>query len=602
MELVSVSEDSSGLQIAWLLGTIGSKLNTKKSIKQDILEVSIPQVCEELISVSTRKNIRYTSNILYGIALLYNSKINYFLNEVSFIKAQLNRDLLSLAANNGRYNNANLNSQIVSKVGQIFLENDPEFNIVADLVPQIDFLEEMENSINSHKRRKLDIMFLDNTNFPTDNSTVFIHGISNVTSTTTKLFDTATHDDVVNEFLDQSFAIGNETTASSHIPHEELGIEFDFDFDGPDLEGNKHSNQLIDFEIEGLRDDIVENTEEAVIYDNISNDTNFKLSGISNPKEPLKHHILGESSTSQKRKREYQFLLVDLQEKLTISEDELRAEEIRYDNTISRRISDHITSNTELRLIEILDGLYIRSSPFSNLVKNLVHPTLYNWNDQAESITQNLTSIHSMIRELNVSRRVNKLNDPEFEVGRDIIPADFDIFRAEDPTEINFSGEEPDDRTLVSNDVFNLSFGSLESYDGKSGPSTKGNQRSADSSEEDDKTHFNKLVRFFDLITTRSEAIGVKYVSNALSLEDFEENTEMGVSSSSREYYSIRFSQLIPNISASDQMPISKNLAANSFHSVLSLATRNIIAIIADPPTDNEITPAHSIQIISKMQ
>lgn len=70
------------LKTVWYLSTVGraSSKIYKKVSKANALKVSIPKTCKLVVDSST--NLRLSSNLLYGISLLYKLQVNYFLNDL----------------------------------------------------------------------------------------------------------------------------------------------------------------------------------------------------------------------------------------------------------------------------------------------------------------------------------------------------------------------------------------------------------------------------------------------------------------------------------------------------------------------------------------
>lgn len=613
-------DSSTGLQTAWLMATLGSKINNKTSVKRDILTTSIPQVCEELIGISKERNIRYLSNMMYGISMLYKSKINFFLNDVAFVNAKLNRDVLQLHRLEKTYNVANVFEQVVKK--QVLLENDPNFNIEIDFIPSaIDFIEEMEYDENQKvkRRRRLEILQMDQMQFPTENCTSLFQINDKTKNGSRSIFD-------VNSSRDESALVDdlfNRSINYSTITQED--VQFEFNNDGDIVSTNNNIEEvndlLVDLDLENnnLSQDILEERQDNL---NITNDPHFLVSeqqsNSSSPsvaQEPSSIVTCTTKVTGTKRK--LQRLLVDEISQITIPQSILEEAVRTYEQRMLDIHTDkfEIQHDDQMKVNEIMEALNPNFSPFLNFVNRLtLANSLYNEpvnTTRNETLTFNSTLVHSMLREIGVIRRVETLNIPEYEIGRDVILRSFEEYREEEVNDFeldqNIEQElenEAADLSTLSNDVFNLSFGNLES---RSGVSTKGAQTyvPAESSQQsEEESNHTKLLKFHQLIQSRTRTYGNLYENVHRENTTFSQPFGIGSTTNEGQYYTIKFSDLIPSrsktINEELEIPITRTLAANSFASILALATNDMVGIYVLPQASDSygILSGEAIDII----
>lgn len=73
-ELISKVSVDTGLSTAWLLATLGSKTTYRRLVRKDILSISIPQTCDIIGNPQSTIPLRLSSNLLYGVSLMYKQK------------------------------------------------------------------------------------------------------------------------------------------------------------------------------------------------------------------------------------------------------------------------------------------------------------------------------------------------------------------------------------------------------------------------------------------------------------------------------------------------------------------------------------------------
>lgn len=140
-----VKNPNKGVGTVWLLSTLGSKSSHKKLFKRDILNTSIRDTCKMI--KESRISLRYSSNLLYGVSLLYRHKVDYVYTDITLVHTRLQRDFVLRGYNENnnsgvsgsdiRINNNAIEESVPRP--QQFLVEDPLFDIEMDLV--IPFLE-----------------------------------------------------------------------------------------------------------------------------------------------------------------------------------------------------------------------------------------------------------------------------------------------------------------------------------------------------------------------------------------------------------------------------------------------------------------------------
>lgn len=63
------------------MATLGSRSSHSKVQKKDIVSVSIPETCTAISQPPQPLALRASSSLLYGVALVYKHKMNYFYSE-----------------------------------------------------------------------------------------------------------------------------------------------------------------------------------------------------------------------------------------------------------------------------------------------------------------------------------------------------------------------------------------------------------------------------------------------------------------------------------------------------------------------------------------
>jgi len=229
-----ITNQSRGLHTAWLLSTLGSKTSSRNKIirKDDLLNILIPELCKELINCHRDSiagvNIRFSSNVLHGISILYGSKITHVLSEVTHVQLRLQNAYFQLSTKRCDQLMKHDGARGLKRAD--FLENDYAFYVEHDLMQLCDVSGlEIEDNPDT-KRRKLEIAELDLREF-----TIF-DNTGEVTSTSGGAglgpFGVAIDDHMEMDFSEASLALPN---AHRRLVDDEL-VNLQFNEDGEILE------------------------------------------------------------------------------------------------------------------------------------------------------------------------------------------------------------------------------------------------------------------------------------------------------------------------------------------------------------------------------
>lgn len=110
------------MKTVWYLSTIGNDKAFKKVNKVNIVNVSIPKIVNQ---IDKSINLRLSSNLMYGLSVLYKLKINFFYNDLAFLKTQFMTSPFKTSFDLTDPTVRSLNS---------FLKDDKSF-VIEDLIP-----------------------------------------------------------------------------------------------------------------------------------------------------------------------------------------------------------------------------------------------------------------------------------------------------------------------------------------------------------------------------------------------------------------------------------------------------------------------------------
>ncbi|CAH6723670.1 hypothetical protein CLIB1444_18S00760 [[Candida] jaroonii] len=111
------------IKIVWYLSTIGNEKSYRKVNKVNLVNVSIPKIVEQ---IDDSINLRLSSNLMYGLSVLYKLKTNFFYNDLTFLKTQFITSPFKVSTDLTDHKVKALNN---------FLKDDKSF-VIEDLVPR----------------------------------------------------------------------------------------------------------------------------------------------------------------------------------------------------------------------------------------------------------------------------------------------------------------------------------------------------------------------------------------------------------------------------------------------------------------------------------
>ena len=138
---------SKGTATAWLVSTVGSGNRHGKGLKKEILQTSIPEICTDVIS--SKRSLRITSNLMYGLTLIYKYKMDLMLSDILLMNSRLSKDMVLLRIQKKSYVAVEKGSSTVDRgtTTNWILNDDPKFDIDYDLCPP--FSDDIESCPNS---------------------------------------------------------------------------------------------------------------------------------------------------------------------------------------------------------------------------------------------------------------------------------------------------------------------------------------------------------------------------------------------------------------------------------------------------------------------
>ncbi|RCK60287.1 Meiotic recombination protein REC8 [Candida viswanathii] len=577
MESINQSpEIASGLQTAWLLATLGSKTSVRsKLIKKDILGILIPKLCKQLTTPHQDQshetnNIRYVSNIMYGISILYQTKINYFITDLAYIESRLrsssNHGVLGRDGDGGGRGGVEVSlAKLVRKRGR-YLDNDPCFSIQLGLMTP--FVEE-EGEDEVRKKRRIDIRERDKELFPISHEESLLVSNPLVFALTNVVGEVGQGDgEVLEDLIDH---LGNMSSQAEDV----IADDFQFndngeilDNDGQNVnedeeqgsEGTPASLMDIVFEENEVHQEAVQLVGEA----SITNDLNFHTNDTPTAMQPPAQH-----QTLPRRR-----LVVDQQTRL--NSEAIVSSALNYESTMESRINEKTTpvhSLDEVYLAAIIDGpAYLRyvnriAMPFGN---------------------ENTSDASSFTRTLSVLQRTEEAvtgEDPT-EEGRDVVRSRGFVFNDEVPIDMiggELRGNElPEETQRIFDIEFDYDEESQEHPRYQSRSLTESSDGLGTQDEEGEEMLDRKLKKFYRYLRDRSGDLGT-LITGRYSIAKLSQNLTTNTECSFGDFYTTSFDQLVPASSEIEhEQPVNRRIAANSFSSILTLATKNLIAIEVD--------------------
>ncbi|CAI5757949.1 unnamed protein product [Candida verbasci] len=366
MEISIESNDlqSSNLQLAWLLSTLGSKSTIRNRMmrKDNLLSISIPKLCESILKQTESRDIRWLSNIMHGISIIYNSKINYFMNDLNFIQMRLKHN----------YNQIIINNEIKPTLKRVLLIDDPNFDINQDM--------SVIDQPECVKRRKLAIKQFDLNIFP--NFTIQNINVNVETRQPFIINSQATKIDLVEDVDLQDFIIENNNDEDDHVVPPDFDLDFNQD-QNMDIEINFNPIDLLDEIEENNAQEIQQEEQIGQDQGTISNDANFALT-TEQTTEQQQNDVNSEVSAPRLRNNR---LIIDTEIDLSTY-----AFDLINDNYESRMLQNQIQRAQYHE--PVYSGVYQSTIPLVQYIQRITT----NNNSTLNSTSLNTTTYHSILQ------------------------------------------------------------------------------------------------------------------------------------------------------------------------------------------------------------
>lgn len=521
-----------GLSISWLLATLGAK-RSRKLVKNDIAAVCISKTCESIGRPIGGLSLRVTSNLLYGVSILYRLQVDYLLGDVGNANTRL-KDLhtKALMVNLGGNVRTSIRHEEI-RGGQIFLEDDQSFVIEQDF--PLSFQDDMfDTQMNERTRNQAELMKF-------ERQINQVPGID-LQNSLFKLDEdfTAPHYD---ETQDTSFfGIGN--------------IDFD-------LEEPGEANQTLGFEF----------NEDGDIVEHIKFDLPDKPTDLHLDQEVLETVEDAHFSTTEMEPTQ---LMSMLNKELSVIVPMNKKRKIQIDVEVTTNdFRLHRSFTPKMQKEKSLKHLLATCSEFNPRFLNLAYKHIFG---------SELTSLVSINRFPNKRRHgdygieiINSIieSTDHVEVARDLEMLEFEprfinddsanLVDLGDFEETHNVEEEDDDEYDIM-----LEFSALEQR-------SRVPTRQSMATGSDHTTDFGPMTRtmykFLKFIIDRSEQYG--QIVDRDQLDKLPQ--PIGNEEQPTEYHKICLDQLIPD--TRNAVSVSRRIAAKSFSSLLELATRDMVII-----------------------
>lgn len=581
-----------GMSTAWLLATLGSKSSYKKLIKKDILNSSIPQTCENIVQNEKSMPLRMSSNLLYGLSLMYKLKVDFFMNEVSMTKARLQKDFLfNSMINKNNFTIISIehtNTGSKQDLGQIFLNEDPLFDLNFDFARSFDARAD-EDSWKDQIKQLDESLYPDNVNS--------LH-----TTTGGQSYLQGDFSKTIENLLDRDLATLDQLSEA-----EAEDIDFEFDKDGEIIDGDgvknaQKSNQLAGLDL--IDFDIIEEGENNVLGDmtvampdgTIGNDRTFHISNDTYTNQSIQ----AADNKGSDHKRKLKKIITDDEGKLPSSE--LRNFRDHYEELMNSLHKKRKTQNIDISVfireeIELLPLSTKFAYAFIYGEDVLRKPIIYKGTTMNRSV--NLDAIQEdmeMGRNIDPSIAREETARRGFEVGDfhgdpdqsqdmfDLSFPDIDSSQVRSESSNNFSGRH---QSPIGADYENAHQGEDSQFPGfyeESIDYTPGAPNLPTQHVTSQTKLSSTLVKFLNFLQSRAAILGRHDTKDYNISNEYFAHTDKNISREENgEYSTIKFSELVPLkktiIDSREEPPASKKMAANSFSCILQLASRQFIIL-----------------------
>lgn len=573
MELIN-NPRNSDLQNIWLLATLGSKAQARKSFHKEILETRIPDVCVRLIKYSGHTNIRVSSSIMFGVTVAYRKQVERMLEDVNWMKNRLTvglahtkaREVLPVFQLVQSSHNESLFKDYERSLSRHNLEDDPEFSLERDFVSG--FQEELgEDPIT--KRRRIAIEKYDKEIFSgftrmTPMSSLSGNGMHSRPSTFLGFNLLTTHDkdeDIEFELNGDGFLVLKERSL--------------------DLVEEKNNDELFqDLEMEGeLPKQVFQLIQEEQTC-SISNDADFALASHPRILHPAKANLVQEKD-----------LLLKLMSNLRFCN--LQVDEVLMRIPSSVLIESHRMYELHMKEAQLRRTISNRVTQLTSRITKELNRLVFNI-----ASDENTTLLNSILRDL--ERHTRQLFDQDAELEYPKRRLLHENILTEFNDHFNIDLENLHRATLLppSSDIFDLEIGILQHNNSSRGHLTSrdflahevGFGTRDDCEEIDNVQTSNTCIGqtttlFLEFLVQRARQLGEPKRFCPYPLKVLDEAHEAIIRYTGESFGSIEFNKLIPTSNASNllELPVSRTAAANGFASLLTLASKELIYVSCEP-------------------
>ncbi|ODV70019.1 hypothetical protein HYPBUDRAFT_146400 [Hyphopichia burtonii NRRL Y-1933] len=354
--------ENHGLSTVWLLATLGSKSH-KKLLRRDLTFISIPKTCNVVFDSKSCLTLRTTSNLMYGISLLYKQQIDCLFGDVTTINSRLQRSIRTSDMTYNRQLKAFIGkggSSIFSLVDagdglQQILSDDKGFLIEEEFALGFDDLELLHKRNDVKYQRMVELQIIDKRNNQT------LDYVSTFMDSETRQM-TQNYDPTAD--LDNFFGIGSENSFDS-IGYPENAQELDFGIsddnrraEAKNAADDDDDNIELDFTLADLEDvdpDILDFAEGPLLEDPHFTTTDLDNFSINNV-EPK-----GKNSVQQSFKRRR----IEYDEVIRFSSGEMKGFSQHYEEQMTqlKQMKKEVSN-----LKELITEQSAFNPPFLNLI------------------------------------------------------------------------------------------------------------------------------------------------------------------------------------------------------------------------------------------
>ena len=495
---------------------------------------------------------------------MYSMKVNYFIDDIVLLKNRVDRQMLF----HHRESVQNLwleqpNQPLPLAIPQAktsrLLVDDPMFNIFLDLVPYFDLGDDGPDS----KRRKLSTEETQEAQYSTTYQPTFTTGLED-------------YNRAVDDFIDQDFeySVNDDHTGDSLA-------NFQLDSNGQLIADNILFANDIDLGFSHL-----ENPNENGITDvieqqhSISRDGDFFIS----TGEFTHHQPQLNGDKPKKKTRQRLFTVQQDKPDTTFSRKELSSHLETYEESMLSRLVTKPGSLTRAGVI----AEFKKVPPFVNYCQRAIFGNRINDNGYISRINQDVSRI---TREIELIRKVQRKESQglEHEIGRDLALYEQNTTQNEQEYSVLL---DHDDNVDLQDDILDITFGNIDTSGQHSSSQLPNQAVEPEENYNDSSTIVNRqLSMYLSFLTIKSKSLG------RTTDEQYHLSTPSGEPAGNGVGV-VSISDVMPNLQNTTEDAISKTLAAKSLSTLLTLASRNLIAIKATTTDSWQLHSTKDIDVI----